>query len=162
MAARRKTRARRRTTSNSAGWVLLPLIPLLLSFFYPDAAIILVVGMVPSVVAMAVTQGLERGQRVATITLFNLAGVLHILIDLQSSKYAGMGVLGPIGDVYVWFVMYGAAGVGIAVNWVAPIGAAAILTYLGRLDIHKLRSTRNTLIKEWGDGVGQKVDQPGN
>lgn len=149
------TRKRRQKTAKgaTASWVLLPLIPLLLAFFYPDMAIVLVIGMVPSVVSIAVSYGIDRGPKLMTISLFNLAGVIPILVDLQGPRYAGMGVMAVITDVYAWFIMYGAAGIGIAANWIFPFFAAGILSYMGRIDAHKLKVTRAQLMKEWGDSL---------
>lgn len=152
--ARRKRAVRKKAKGAGAGgWVMLPLLPLLLAFFYPDMAIVLVIGMVPSVVSIAVSYGVDRGPKLMTISLFNLSGVIPILMDLQGPRYSGMGVMAVITDVYAWFVMYGAAGIGIAANWIGPFFAAAILSYLGRIDAHKLKVTRAQLVKEWGDSL---------
>lgn len=147
------TRRKRKTGGGIASWILFPVLILIVAIFYPEASVVLVIGLLPTFCAMTVAQGADRGPRILTIALFNLSGIIPIILELSGPRYASLGLMGLLTDVYAWFVMYGSAALGVVANWLTPFAAAAVLTYLDRVDIHKLQTARKKLVDEWGEAV---------
>ena len=80
-------------------------------------------------------------------------------IDLWSTgrSFQSAGVL--LADVYVWFMMYAAAGVGLVLLWLGPYVAAYGLQMLADERLRKVLRIRKTLIDEWGaDIAGEGAD----
>ncbi|MFZ5609270.1 MAG: hypothetical protein ACOY99_06650 [Pseudomonadota bacterium] len=154
-AARRRPAGPQRSEKAGSGWIFFPLLITLLALFYADASIVLALGMLPTFIAYAVARKGRRGWRLLTLALFNLSGVLPVIFALDGPKYAAFGAMGALGDVYAWFVMYGAAAVGWAVMWLAPHMMAAVMTQFDRLEASKLRAVRAQLIEEWGEAVAE-------
>ena len=148
--------ARRKTVGT---WSLMYTVAGALLIFAPGIAVLIAVGMAPTIVAGFVDSHPMKSYRQHAIAAFNAVGVAPYAIDLWSTgrSFQSAGML--LADVYVWFMMYAAAGVGRVLLWLGPYVAAYGLQILADERLRKVLRIRKTLIDEWGaDIAGEGVD----
>lgn len=106
-------------------------------FLAPAVLALFAVGLAPSLVSWLADQNRLRSKRVATIFLFNTAGVVPYLATVWQGGRGFGAATAILGDIYTWFTMYGAAGAGMFTLTLAPQITAAL---------HQMRN-QNTLKK---------------
>lgn len=126
-----------------------------MAVFAAPTCVLLVFGMVPSIVAYVVDRG-KRPMQAFTIAPMNLAGLMPYLMQL----WTGGGrdqmptVVHLLTDVYVWLVIYLAAGAG----WLIFLGMPrlVVLVLQSSLDRRKakLKELQSKLKVDWGPQVG--------
>lgn len=128
-----------------------------LATFAAPTCVLLLIGLVPSIVAYVVDRN-ERPMLAFTIAPLNLAGLMPYLLTLWNGSDTMPTVVHMLTDVYVWLVIYLAAGAG----WLLFIGMPTIVTVaLERSLDHrkgKLQSLQNKLRTDWGAEVAGGQD----
>lgn len=132
--------------------MLLALMLVGLIFAALPTATLLVVGMVPTLVALIVdvTPGRYLTRCVAGL---NFAGVVPFLHQLWSRGHTMSLALDIVTDVFAWFAIYGASAIGWLLFLGLP-GAVSMARMLnGKRRIYMLREKQKLLINEWGDSI---------
>jgi len=106
-------------------------------------------GMAPTVVSYyAMTRAEDRIS--GTILLFNISGLLPVLALIWTSpKSSGVWV----ADIMTWFIIYMAAGTGVAVIWAAPHMVVIFQSLFAGPRRTKFKARQRELYKEWGPSV---------
>ena len=118
----------------------------------PAVCVILVVGMAPSLVA-GLVEGAGRLGGVTALAAMNLAGVLPVVALLWQQGARFQTALQLLGDVYLWALMYGGAGLALLLLWGAPLGAKVMLDLYAREHRAGLVKAREKLRHEWGKDI---------
>lgn len=134
------------------------LAPLLYVVFFPTA-IILTVGMVPTIVCYLIIDRTRQKFATKTVGWLNLGGVFAVSMTMWHGDHSTEKVMELLGEAYNWVLMYGAAGVGWMLYFgVRPI-VAAYLSVKAEAKRKKLRARQRELIREWGDTVRQGAQE---
>jgi len=142
--------ARKRKSGGNSSWIGYVVLIGLGMVFSPGAAMVLSVGLMPTLVALFVTTGPSASQRIFTLAACNLAGVIPFVIDVAMGKAIAGAVL---SDIFSWAVMMGAAAFGAGLNYFGPIMAAQVLTGMAASEQKGLDVLRNALVEEWGENI---------
>jgi len=106
-------------------------------------------GMAPTVVSYyAITRAEDRVS--GTILLFNISGLLPVLALIWTSPESS-GVW--VADIVTWFIIYMAAGTGVAVIWAAPHMVVIFQSLFAGPRRAKFKARQRELYKEWGPSV---------
>lgn len=143
--------ARRRTRSSSKILTISVLVVVLLLAALPTA-MVLAVGLAPTLVALIVdtTPGRYLMRCVAGL---NLAGILPFLHKLWLGGHSMGAAFSIVSDLYAWLVIYSAAAIGWLLFLGVP-GAVAVFRQLNaRRRIYILREQQRMLLAEWGDAI---------
>jgi hypothetical protein len=115
-------------------------------------AVLLLVGMIPSIVAYIID---HTPRRTLTLTVgpLNLAGTAPYCLQLWFGVDTVSALAQDLSNVWVWLVMYSAAAVG----WLLHLGMPLIVRFLleSGIDRRKARlvQIQTNLRTEWGDDV---------
>lgn len=124
-----------------------------LAVAFPAMAALVILGMMPAWVLLFVDIGTHKRERLHTMAVFNLAGVLPYAAALWADGAELADLSRIIGDIYSWAGMFGAAAVGAGAIWAGPVLAAVILGLVNQDRIRQIDRERKTLAQEWGDGL---------
>jgi len=110
------------------------------------------VGMLPAMVAYLVDNDKDK-YIFSTVAALNFAGVFPYVMDIYMQDSSFFAVKEKASDIMVWFVMYGAAGMGWLVVYCSPVITATVLEgiYSGRI-LH-LEILQKHAVEEWGDEI---------
>lgn len=148
-APRQISGAARRSSSQILWFTVI--IALLLPWILPSMIVILV-GMVPSIVALVVDRS-PRKYGTLTIASLNFAGVLPYLVKLWAKSQSLENALNIVVDVFALIVMYGAAGFGWMIFLTIPTFVASIFMVVSQRRVAVLRENQRKIIEEWGESV---------
>ena len=131
---------------------------LLMMLFLPGAVIFKMsfifffIGMLPALVAYIVDH--DKNKYVfSTVAALNFAGVFPYMMDIFHRGGSYKAIVEKLSDAIVWFVMYGAAGMGYALVWFSPLMAASMLEGIYKGRIMHLESLQKKTIEEWGTEI---------
>ncbi len=110
------------------------------------------IGMIPAVVAYIVDHDKHK-YIFSTVAALNLTGVFPYMMDIYIMGGTFDAIKSKLSDAIVWFIMYGAAGMGWVLVWISPILASAVLEGIYRGRILHLESVQKKLVEEWGKEV---------
>ena len=123
-----------------------------LLFFWPAAAIVGVIGMLPTFVYWFVDSHVYRAMRLKTIFTFNLAGVVpYVFKAIDASGYEGVGSV--LSDSVSMIFMLGAGALGVMVLGVAPNIAALFMQMAANDRVRKIEDQQKKLLDIWGDEI---------
>jgi hypothetical protein len=88
-----------------------------------------------------------------TVGLLNLCGALPALGELWANGQTMHAAGEVLGDVFLWLVAYGAAGIGWLIFMMTPPIVQAYYSLSGRARIDELRRRQETLVETWGPDV---------
>lgn len=118
-----------------------------------QSSIMLLVGMLPAFVALIVdnTHGKSWAK---TVFCFNMAGLLPALLEV----YIGDGntlrsLQAHMGDMTMWLIAYGMAGMGWVVIWLSPLAAEQFLKLFTQSSIANCQRKMARLDAEWNIGT---------
>ncbi|GGB28662.1 hypothetical protein P7L78_11850 [Tistrella bauzanensis] len=151
-AAKRRAKGPAKSSGSSSRLVVL-VVMVVLALVATPTALVLAIGMAPSLVALFL-ENRPGAYTTKCIAACNLAGVLPVLRDLWLGGHLLSQARMLVGDPLVWLQMYGAAGVGWSLVWLAPLVAGVLADAAHDRAIVKLRSRQEKLREEWGDEIG--------
>jgi len=155
-AATVKTSMRPVQSSATAAWVA-GLFLLMLGFVLALPTVpLLIVGLIPTAVAFFVDRSPGKSSAICVLGL-NFAGVAPFIAILWKGSNTLTQSLSMLGDVYVWFVMYGAAALGWLLSMVLPPLVASFLRIHAAQQIGALRAQQAKLRDEWGIAAEPKA-----
>jgi len=120
-----------------------------LAVFNHHAAMVVGVGLVPTIVLGFTGRGQHKGQRLQCVGFTNLAGVLPF-VPLVVARNDSQVVL---GDIFNIVAMFGSAAIGYALIYVGPMVASFILQSLNQDRAKKITQQRQSLVDMWGHEV---------
>ena len=135
------------------------IVALLLPWILPSMIVVLV-GMVPSIVALVVDRS-PRKYGTLTIAALNFAGVLPYLVKLWAKSQNLENALNIVVDVFTLMVMYGAAGFGWMIFLTIPTFVASIFMVISQRRIAVLRENQRKILEEWGESVARSESPAG-
>ena len=128
-----------------------------MAVFAAPTCVLLVFGMVPSIVAYVVNRG-KRPMQAFTIAPLNLAGLMPYLLELWTGHDQMPTVVHLLTNVYVWLVIYLAAGAG----WLIFLGMPQVVGFVLQRSLDgrkgKLKELQSKLRADWGAQVGGGED----
>ena len=125
-------------------------------FAAPTCALMLF-GLVPSIVAYVVDRN-TRPMLAFTITPLNLAGLMPYLLQLWTGGDQMPTVVHLLSNVYVWLVIYLAAGAG----WLLFMGMPSVVALVLERSLDRRKARLKTLQRSLRDDWGPEVGGSGN
>lgn len=124
----------------------------LLMVFALPAFVLSLVGLMPSLLALATDDTQDRNASRCVVSM-NLAGVIPIAVLAASAGNDMAEAMKMLTNPYVWLIMYGAAASGWGLLWLGPILAEGVVNQLVERENKKLQTRQRDLVAEWGRGV---------
>ena len=151
-------RRRRRSQEDMSGFGPLLIIGLAgVAFYSIDAAIVALVGIVPTIVLGFTGKGEFKAERLQCVGFSNFAGVLPFL---QQAKMRGWEFV-VLGDMVSILLMFGSAAIGYALVYVGPMVAAFVLQGMNEDRLKKIAQQKQSLVDMWSHEVlGEKEEDP--
>lgn len=151
-------RRKRRSSEEMSGFGPLLIIGLAgLAFYAVDAAIVALVGIVPTIVLVFTGKGVFKAERIQCVGFSNIAGVLPFL---QQAKIRGWESV-ILGDMVSILLMFGSAAIGYALVYVGPMVAAFVLQGMNEDRLKKIAQQKQNLVDLWSHEVlGEKEEDP--
>ena len=156
-AARRAIRPPPKKAGGGLQLFLLGLAVIGMAVFAAPTCALMVFGMVPSIVAYVVDRG-TRPMLAFTIAPLNLAGLMPYLLELWTGQDQMPTVVRLLSNVYVWLVIYLAAGAGWLVFMGMPRLVALVLERSLDVRKEKLKVLQAKLRADWGAQVSGGED----
>lgn len=147
--AKKKSAAKK--NKGSFGLQLMLVVGLLGSILFIPTTILLVIGMLPTLVAMLVDRG--GGTRAITVGSLNLCGCIPFLLDLWTTSHDVSFAVGLVTDPRTIIVMYSAAGIGYMVDWALSGMIATIMIQRATMRLSAIRVRQDEMIDRWGREV---------
>ncbi len=146
-----KTKRRRR---RKASWKLqiLLIVSILTSIIFSAIAIILAVGMIPTVVA-AIVDKTEGKMRTMTVGAINFAGCTPFIIEVFKKGNSIETAISYIVQPRTIVVMYFAAGMGYMIDWAMTGIVSSIMVQKGKKRRKDIIKTQKDLVDRWGPEV---------
>ena len=155
---KKKTAVRRRKKSEGSG--VLPLLVLgllVLALINYYMAMLFLFFLVPTFVLAFTGQDAYHGDRLLTVMMMNLAGILPFAMQIYRQPDAFEYI---VFDMVKIATMLGAAAAGYLLLWIGPMIAAIILQALSQDRLQKIAAQRKELLELYGpevlsDGTGE-------
>ena len=136
---------------------LLGILLLALVAYNTAVAVLVALGIVPTLVMAFTATGRQAAAKTQVILLCNIAGILMAVHNILAQ-----GARASLLDVNQLAVAYAAAAMGYVLIFVGPIVAALVLQTLAQDRLRGLMKQRQTLIDQWGpELLGQTAPPPG-
>lgn len=119
------------------------------------AFLLLILGMLPGIVALFTDRRAGKYAS-STISAFNFIGLAPYLSKIWTSATPDLIAKEMITDVYAWFIIYSAAGIGWIVLWLMPQLGVAVWVTRADLIKKKSKSAQQALIDEWGPDIAKE------
>jgi len=121
------------------------------------AFLLLLFGMLPAVVALIVDRS-ARHTLAKTVICFNLAGVIPTMSNILTGAANPSSISELLGTPSIWLIVYGAAGMGWAVYWSAPLVTYTMIKadHLRAKLLLDMRAKR--LVDEWGPEIKRRAE----
>jgi len=155
---KRRVPPRRRKSSGdaSATGIIFLVALILLGFFSKESAMLVAVGILPTLVLAFTGKGDNKTRRVVTVGLTNSAGILLLLGEVWSNPGSFERIIISPNN---WIIMWGSAAIGYALNYVGPMIAAIVIQGLAQDRIKNINQQKQDLVELWGhDVLGNKDD----
>jgi hypothetical protein len=134
----------------------------LLLFVLPAAALfmpttlIVLVGLVPTLVALIVDRDPEKFAAI-TVGPINFCGVLPAALALWQGEHSVERASAILAEPNNWLIMYGAAAVGWLIYFSVPPAVGAFMAYRNEIEIKRLTDHQEQLVEEWGPEVAAQA-----
>jgi hypothetical protein len=132
---------------------------LVLIFAALPTATLLAMGLAPTLVARIVDTTPGR-YLMKCVAWMNIAGLVPYLTELWFSGHDMATAIKLVTDVYTWFFVYSAAGMGWLLFLGLPGAVAMFRALNAKRRIYFLREKQKDLILEWGECVLPAGDDP--
>ncbi|NQV55473.1 MAG: hypothetical protein HQ503_06410 [Rhodospirillales bacterium] len=130
-------------------WAVLFIIVVII---FPESVIVMVVGLLPSIVALIVDQTLKKYAFFCVLGM-NVPGVFPSLLDLWGGSNDLTGAIKIITNVFDLTIMYAAAGFGWLLYVSIPPVIGAFITVTAQQRVSTLRARQREIINEWGKDI---------
>lgn len=128
----------------------LPILALLL-----PSLIVLSVCLLPTLGAYVADRYRDKSLAI-TVGLLNLCGALPALWELWSQGQTTLAARAVLGDVFLWLLAYGAAGVGWLLFMMMPPLVTTYLGISGSTRAKEMRERQEELVEIWGPEVAEQ------
>ncbi len=132
--------------------VLLLIVLSIAGVIFMPTSLLLIVGMLPSFVAMLVSGG-GRGARPSTVAAMNIAGCIPFIFKLWSGENDFATSISIITDVQSVTVIYTAAAFGYMIDWLVTGLVSSFLYQKGIARMKTIKERQAFLVQNWGEGV---------
>lgn len=146
--------ARRRKAFNPVLYGMIFIAMVVISF---PTVLIVGFGLLPTIVAFIVDRTKKRYASVC-VGGMNLAGVFPHLLPIWYGAHTADQAIETLTDVFVLFVMYGAAMFGWVLYFTIPPAVGAVLAVMAQSKVAELRTSQKRLIEEWGESVANPLE----
>ncbi len=116
------------------------------------AFILMLVGMVPTIVALVVDREPEK-YTAMSVAAANFAGVVPFVVELLVGNSTMSDAFAMLTDVFVMAVVYGAAGIGWCLIAALPSVTTVFMKLSADSKVMRLRGDQAKLVVEWGEDV---------
>lgn len=153
----RAPRRRRRNPTVILFWLALGL---LIGLAVLPTTILFLVGMAPTLVALAIDRDREKYAAI-TVGSLNFCGVMPSALSLWFGLHTVDHALTLLSNPFNWLIMYFAAGLGWVLYHAVPPVVAIFLTMRSEREMEGLKERQQSLIAEWGEAVtgGERPDE---
>lgn len=115
-----------------------------------ETGVMAAIGLLPTVVLAATGSGANKNLKFQVVAFINMIGVLMIAQQVYVNPAMFLPTLfNPISVALMW----GCAGLGYVVVFMAPAFAAMVLQALSQDRLKKLNAQRNQVVEAWGSDV---------
>lgn len=128
--------------------------------FAPAHLLLVAVGMAPTLASWLSSQREDHALKLPTILAFNLTGVMPFAIKLWLAGRGFNALLEMLVRIDTWLIMYGAAGLGLLIIWLAPQVAAYTLQVRAVERKRSIERQQRRLADEWGAEFAPAADEP--
>lgn len=125
---------------------------LMLGVMFSAMAVILLVGMIPTIVALIVDRSQGR-MRAMTVGAINFAGCTPFLVEVFKKGNTIETAITYITQPRTIVVMYMAAGMGYLIDWAMTGIVSAIMVQRAKGRIKEIKKNQKDLIERWGPEV---------
>jgi len=136
----------------SIGQRLLVVASMLLGVAFLPVAIVLGVGMLPSMVCMLTDTTRDR-TRTLTVALLNFVACYPFLIEVALEKRNMDGAYATISDPAIISIMFAGAAVGYFLDWTCAGISNVIMTGRARQRQEVIKKSQDELVRRWGREV---------
>lgn len=116
------------------------------------SAILLVIGLTPTLVALLIDREPEK-YAAATVGSLNFCGVMPALITLWQTGHTLGNALSLLGKPFLLLPMFALAALGWLIYFAVPPVVMFVMTLQARRELKRLRDRQEKLIEDWGDAV---------
>jgi hypothetical protein len=135
---------------------ILMIMGLIVAVIFMPTAILLTVGMLPSMVALIIAPRRQKAKAI-TVGAMNLAGCVPFILQLWTSDNTAVHSFMIITDPRTIIVMYCAAGVGYAIDWAVSGLVSTIMVQSGSVRIQQISKRQAELVARWGREVTGEI-----
>ncbi|CAK0769124.1 putative DUF805 domain-containing protein [Azospirillaceae bacterium] len=156
-AAPKKGRGKKKDNGNIFLMVIvLMMAPLAMAFV--GSALVIIIGIIPTVVATILDRS-ETRTAMVTVGSLNIAAMLPFMIRLWLRDNSLSGAIHIAIDPLFWLISYGAAGLGWFLHSSVPPTIVNLQMMRIEARIRSLRDRQVALIKEWGPEVAGEREE---
>ncbi len=116
------------------------------------ASMVALAGLVPTLV-MAMTDKSRAYSVTVAVGSLNLTGVVYVVIPVFQTGLRMDVAMNILQQPLNWLVMWGGAGLGLALLSLIPPVVAQVLTSISEFRLQRLRANQADIRKIWGDDV---------
>ncbi len=144
MAKKKKGKAKK-----SFGWQIMLITVFLLAVMFSAMAVLLVIGMVPTIVACIVDRS---DNRVKTITVgsMNFAGCVPFMLQLLKTHGGITDAMGVILQPQTIVIMYFAAAMGYMIDWAMTGIVSSIMVQRAKSRVKDIQKQQKDMVDRWG------------
>jgi hypothetical protein len=143
-----------------AGPIFIWLLAAGILFAFYESIVLLLVGMIPTGVALFVDRSPQKDQA-RSVGYLNFAGCLPWAINFWMSGGGFGRVFEIVGDPLVLGIMYSAAAAGWGLCFVVRPFVTSYLIVAAGIKDKQLKKHQNELVEEWGEAVRQGAEGKG-
>lgn len=129
-----------------------------LIFVALPTAILLIVGLVPTLAAL-ISDRTPGKYLMKCVAGMNVAGLLPWIYKLWMTGHDMVTAMDMSTDIFMWFSIYAASGMGWALFLGLPSAVAMSRVLNAKRRIYVLRERQKTLFNEWGECILPPSDQ---
>jgi hypothetical protein len=141
--------ARRR--KKSKGWMvqILFICMLLLGVMFSAMAVIMIVGMIPTIVS-AIVDSTKGKMRTVTVGAVNFAGCTPFLVEIFKKGNSMETAISYILEPRTIVVMYMAAGMGYLIDWAMTGIVSSVMVQRAKRRLKDVQKQQKDLVDRWG------------
>lgn len=158
VAAKAPAAAKPKRRGSRAFW-LLAVIAVPIGILAVPTAILLAIGLIPTIVAFMVDRMPEKYLPI-TVGATNLAGIVPAGFELWTGGHTNQHAIQVATDPFNMATMWGAAAVGWAIYFTIPSLIASMVNFRNRSQVSRLQKKQRALVDEWGSSVSDENYDP--